>query len=76
VAEIFLSQRDFNKAIANWTKATELTPGLLSVHAKLAQAFERLGNKKEAIYHYLTLAYNFPAQRRESKRRCEPVSGR
>ena len=59
VAEIFLNQRDFNKAIANWTRATELTPGLMSVHAKLAQAYEHIGNKKEAIYHYLMLAYNF-----------------
>lgn len=59
VAEIFLSQRDFNKAIGNWTKATDLTPGLLSVHAKLAQAYEHIGNKKDAVYHYLMLAYNF-----------------
>lgn len=59
VAEIFLSQRDFNKAIANWTRATELTPGLLSVHAKLAQAYEHIGSKKDAIHQYLMLAYNF-----------------
>lgn len=59
VAEMYLSERDLNKAIDNWRRATELTPGLIPIHAKLAQAYERVGNKKQAIFEYLTLAYNF-----------------
>ncbi|MBW4436681.1 MAG: tetratricopeptide repeat protein [Pleurocapsa minor GSE-CHR-MK-17-07R] len=59
VAEIYLTQRDLNKAIDNWERATDLTPGLVPVHAKLAQAYERIGDKKKAIHEYLALAYNF-----------------
>jgi len=59
VAEIYLTQRDLNKAIYNWERATDLTPGLVPVHAKLAQAYERIGDKKKAIHEYLALAYNF-----------------
>jgi tetratricopeptide (TPR) repeat protein len=59
VSEVYLSQRDLGKAIANWERATHLTPGLIPVHAKLAQAYERVGDKKKAIREYLTLAFNF-----------------
>ncbi|MFQ3565722.1 MAG: tetratricopeptide repeat protein [Aggregatilineales bacterium] len=59
VSEVYLSQRDLNKAIDNWERATRLTPGLIPVHAKLAQAYERIGDKKKAVREYLTLAYNF-----------------
>lgn len=59
VAEIYLTQRDLNKAIANWEHATQLTPGLISVHARLAQAYERINRKEDAIREYLMLAYNF-----------------
>lgn len=59
VAEVCLSQRDLGKAIANWERATRLTPGLIPIHAKLAQAYERVGDKKRAIREYLTLAFNF-----------------
>ncbi len=59
VAEIYLTQRDLNKAIANWEHATQLTPGLISVHARLAQAYERINRKEDAIREYIMLAYNF-----------------
>jgi len=59
VSEIYLSQRDIGKAIANWEHATQLTPGLVSVHAKLAQAYDRIGDKAQAIREYLVLAFNF-----------------
>lgn len=59
VSDVYLAQRDLNKAIDNWERATHLTPGLIPVHAKLAQAYERIGDKKKAIFEYLTLAYNF-----------------
>lgn len=59
VAEIYLNQRDLDKAVGNWKKATRLSPGFISVHAKLAQAYERMGDKKRAIYEYLMLGYSF-----------------
>jgi tetratricopeptide (TPR) repeat protein len=59
VADIFLAQRDLDKAIGNWARATQLTPGLVSIHARLAQAYERVGDKKRALREYLTLAFNF-----------------
>lgn len=59
VSDIYLSMRDLDKAIGNWERATQLTPGLVSIHAKLAQAYERIGDKKQAVREYLTLAFNF-----------------
>jgi tetratricopeptide (TPR) repeat protein len=63
VAEIYLGQRDLEKAIGNWERATQLTPGLMQIHQRLALAYERTGQRKQAIREYLTLAFNF--QRRE-----------
>ncbi|NDJ78436.1 MAG: tetratricopeptide repeat protein, partial [Chloroflexi bacterium] len=59
VAEVYLSQRDLEKAIGNWERATQLTSGLVQVHQRLALAYERTGQRKRAIREYLTLAFNF-----------------
>ncbi len=59
VAEIYFSERDLAKALANWERATKLTPGLVAIHAKLAQVRERIGDNRGAVSEYLTLAYNF-----------------
>jgi tetratricopeptide (TPR) repeat protein len=59
VAEVYISQRDLDKAIMNWEKATRLTPGMVAIHAKLAQAHERLGDKAKAIREYQVLGANF-----------------
>jgi tetratricopeptide (TPR) repeat protein len=59
VSEVYLALRDLDKAIGNWSRATQLTPGLVSIHAKLAQAYERVGDKRKAIREYLTLAFNY-----------------
>ena len=61
VADIYLAERDLDKAIGNWERATRLTPGLLQIHLRLAQSYERIGQKKSAIREYLTLAFNFRA---------------
>jgi tetratricopeptide (TPR) repeat protein len=62
VSDIYLSQRDLNKAIGNWERATQLTPGLIKVHSRLARAYERIGDTKKSIREYLTLAFNFRRQ--------------
>ena len=59
VAEVYLSQRDLEKAIGNWERATRLTSGLVQIHQRLALAYERTGRRKAAIREYLTLAFNF-----------------
>ncbi len=59
VSDVYLGMRDLDKAIGNWERATQLTPGLITIHAKLAQAYERIGDKKKAVREYLTLAFNF-----------------
>jgi len=59
VAEAYLTQKDIHKAISNWEHATSLTQGLVSIHARLAQAYERLERNEEAIREYLMMAYNF-----------------
>lgn len=59
VSEVYLALRDLDKAIGNWSRATQLTPGLVTIHAKLAQAYERVGDKRKAIREYLTLAFNY-----------------
>jgi len=59
VAEIYLAQRDLEKAIGNWERATRLTSGLVQIHQRLALSYERTGQRKSAIREYLTLAFNF-----------------
>ena len=59
VAEAYLARHDLEKAIGNWERATRVTPGLVRVHQKLALAYERIGDKKQAVREYLTLAANF-----------------
>ncbi len=59
VADLYLQQRDLEKAIQAWEFAVQFTPGLIPIHAKLAQAHERTGDKKRALYHYLMLGYRF-----------------
>jgi tetratricopeptide (TPR) repeat protein len=59
VAEIYFAQRDLDKTIGNWERATRLTPGLVQIHAKLGQLREKIGDRKGAVREYLTLAFNF-----------------
>lgn len=68
VAEIYLSQHDIEKSIGNFERATLLTPGLLQIHFRLAQLYERTGRKRAAVLQYLTLAFNF--QRQKDKKRA------
>lgn len=62
VSDVYLGLRDLIKAIENWEQATQLTSGLISIHARLAQAYERIGRNEDAIREYLVLAHNFKAR--------------
>lgn len=55
-AELYLKNRDVNKAIENWTRTTRLQPENQKAHNRLAMVFERLGRKTEAVAEYLALA--------------------
>ncbi|MBN1679864.1 MAG: tetratricopeptide repeat protein [Anaerolineae bacterium] len=65
VAEIYLGQRDIEKAIGNWERATRLTSGLVHIHQRLALAYERIGRRNSAIREYITLAFNFQRANRK-----------
>lgn len=67
VAEIYLKRRNLNKAIENWERATYLNPGMVSVHARMAQAYERIGDKAKIIREYLTMAYHFQKMKEDQK---------
>lgn len=67
VADIFLTRRDLDKAIGNWERATQLTPGLIAIHAKLSSAYERIGDTKKAVREYLKLAFNFQRLRQTER---------
>lgn len=67
VSDVYLGLRDMPKAIGNWERATQLSPGLVPIHFKLAQAYERIGDKNKAIREYITLAFNFQRMNENDK---------
>src|SRR4029079_14133600 len=55
-AELFLNQRDVDKAIENWVRVTMLDPDNVMAHSRLALAHERLGHKAQAVTEYIAVA--------------------
>ncbi|HAV78008.1 MAG TPA: hypothetical protein DCX53_11720 [Anaerolineae bacterium] len=55
-ADLFLNQRDVDKAIENWVRVTSLDPEHILSHSRLALAHERLGHKSQAVTQYLAVA--------------------
>jgi tetratricopeptide (TPR) repeat protein len=55
-ADLFLNQRDVDKAIENWGRVTSLNPEHMLARSRLALAHERLGHKVQAVTEYLALA--------------------
>jgi tetratricopeptide (TPR) repeat protein len=55
-AELFLNQRDVDKAIENWVRVTTLDPENVFAHSRLALAHERLGHKQQAVIEYIAVA--------------------
>jgi len=55
-AELYLNQRDVDKAIENWVRVTSLDPENIIAHSRLALAHERLDHKAQAVTEYLAVA--------------------
>lgn len=54
--DLYLSQRDVDKAIENWVRVTNLNPEQPLAHSRLAQVHERLGHTQQAVTEYLAIA--------------------
>jgi tetratricopeptide (TPR) repeat protein len=55
-ADLFLNQRDIDKAIENWVHVTTLDTEHILAHSRLALAHEKLGHKAQAITEYIAVA--------------------
>ncbi len=55
-AELYLTNRDVDKAVENWQRVTRLNPENLQAHSRLALIYERLGEKHKAVREYLDVA--------------------
>lgn len=55
-ADLFLNQRDIDKAIENWVHVTTLDPEHVLAHSRLALAHEKLGHKVRAVTEYISVA--------------------
>jgi len=55
-ADLFLNQRDVDKAIENWVRVASLDPEHILAHSRLALAHERLGHKPQAVTEYINVA--------------------
>ena len=55
-AELFLNQRDVDKAMENWVRVTSLDPEHVMAHSRLALVHERLGHKPQAATEYIAVA--------------------
>ena len=58
-AELYLKNREVNKAIENWERVTRLNPENLQAHSRLALVYERLGEKSKSVTEFLVIASIF-----------------
>ncbi|MCA2002447.1 MAG: tetratricopeptide repeat protein [Chloroflexi bacterium] len=54
--DLFLKQRDAEKALENWVRVTNVNPENPVAHSRLAQVHERLGHTQQAVTEYLAVA--------------------
>jgi tetratricopeptide (TPR) repeat protein len=54
--DLFLKQRDTEKALENWVRVTSLNPEHAIARSRLAQVHEKLGHKQQAVTEYLAIA--------------------
>jgi tetratricopeptide (TPR) repeat protein len=55
-AEMFLNQREIDKALENWGRVTALNPEHALAHSRLALVHEHLGHNPQAVTEYLAVA--------------------
>lgn len=55
-AELYLSNRDVEKAIENWGHVTMLNPEHIMARSRLALTHEKLGQNQQAVTEYLAVA--------------------
>ncbi|HEC62727.1 MAG TPA: tetratricopeptide repeat protein, partial [bacterium] len=58
-AEVFIKNREVNKAIENWARVTRINPENIRAHSRLALVYERLSRKQQAVTEYLIVASLF-----------------
>ncbi|MBL8049656.1 MAG: tetratricopeptide repeat protein [Anaerolineales bacterium] len=54
--DLYLKQRDTEKALENWVHVTSINPENAIAHSRLAQVHERLGHTQQAVTEYLAIA--------------------
>lgn len=55
-AEVYLKNKEIQKAIENWKRVVQLNPENMQAHARLALTHEHMNNKPQAVEEYLALA--------------------
>jgi tetratricopeptide (TPR) repeat protein len=55
-ADLFISQREVDKALENWGRVTALNPEHALAHSRLALVHEKLGHAPQAVTEYLAVA--------------------
>lgn len=55
-ADLFMKQREVDKALENWGRVTALNPEHAMAHSRLALVHERLGHAPQAVTEYLAVA--------------------
>lgn len=55
-AELYLQNRDIEKAIENWGHVTMLNPEHILARSRLALTHEKLGHKQQAVTEYIAVA--------------------
>jgi tetratricopeptide (TPR) repeat protein len=55
-AELYLKNRDIEKAIENWVRVIQFQPTHIAVRSRLAMTYERLNRKSEAVKEFLAVA--------------------
>lgn len=54
--DLFLKQRDTEKALENWMHVTSINPENAIAHSRLAQVHEKLNHQQQAVMEYLAIA--------------------
>lgn len=57
--ELYIRLKDVEKALANWTRVTSLSPENLIAHSRLALTYEHLERRAQAVTEYLLMASLF-----------------